>query len=733
MTEPNGSKSETRVDSMADSKSELTTPLATGDTGPNSDSESAVPFGPARTNAEIGTLSKYSILKELGRGGMGAVYLAIDDKLKRKLAIKVMLPRFAAHAEAKERFLREARLTAGIHHDHIVTVYEADEWNDIPYIAMEYLKGMQLHEYLHQKKPIGIPQAMRVAREVAAGLGAAHKLGLIHRDIKPANIWLESPNGRVKILDFGLAKPASETEGLELTRDGAILGTPHFMAPEQAEGLKTDHRADLFSLGVILYRLLTGRLPFRGDSVMAVLMALGTKEPSPVHELNPQVPEPLAQLVADLLRKSPADRPQSADEVVNRLRAMDRRGGNSAVRNALSERPPDGSGTNPVYVPIPVSQQYESAFSQIEDEPPTLLAQSTAVIERKRKTRRRLAYLGAASGLILVAALAFAVPALLRMTTPKGTLAIESSDASVEIVLKKGGEVLHPRSNGREFILDAGDDYSIELAEPRGGARLVPATFTIPKNGRTTVKVQLDRPAAKPKPAPPPPEVDLSPPDRRAARWALSVGGTVRVRQSSKEIRAVGDLPADPFELTFVRLENNDKVSDAALAAFAGCTNLRDLKLEGTPVTDAGLAHFKDCKDLTVLGLAETAVGDAGLAHLKDCKSLAIVNLAGTRITDAGLKHFEGCVNLKEIWIYRTKIGDDGIKSFRNCRHLIRLDVADTKVGDVGLKEVAGLTGLRRVLLTQTNVTPEGVEMLRKALPLCRIEWNGGIVEPGKK
>lgn len=255
--------------------------------------ETAIPFDPPQSPGEIGRLSKYAILRELGHGGMGAVYLAVDQKLNRKLAIKVMLPRFAARPEARDRFLREARLTASINHDHIVTIYEADEWRGIPFIAMEYLKGLPLNEYLRQKKPIGISQAIRVGREIAAGLGAAHKRGLIHRDIKPANLWLEAPNGRVKILDFGLAKPVDAAGERELTKDGAIIGTPSFMAPEQAEGLKVDHRADLFSFGIVLYRLLAGRMPFAGESMMAVLIALSTKDPAPLRELNPQVPEPL--------------------------------------------------------------------------------------------------------------------------------------------------------------------------------------------------------------------------------------------------------------------------------------------------------------------------------------------------------------------------------------------------------------------------------------------------------
>jgi len=165
----------------------------------------------------------------------------------RKLALKVMLPQYAADPVAKERFLREARATAQVAHDNVVTVYEADERDGIAYIAMQFLTGSPLDEYLRNKGTPSMPQVIRLAREAAAGLAAAHRIGLVHRDVKPANLWLEAPNGRVKVLDFGLAKPV-DTD-IEVTKSGSIIGTPAYMSPEQARGLKLDARTDLFSLG----------------------------------------------------------------------------------------------------------------------------------------------------------------------------------------------------------------------------------------------------------------------------------------------------------------------------------------------------------------------------------------------------------------------------------------------------------------------------------------------------
>ncbi len=324
--------------------------------------ESATGFGPPVEPGEVGTLGPYRIVKELGKGGMGAVYAAIDTRLERQLALKVMLPEYAANAAAKERFLREARAAAKISHDNVVTVYEADERQGVPYIAMQYLEGYPLDGFLKKKGNLSIPQVLRIAMEAAAGLAAAHKIGLVHRDIKPGNLWLEAPNGRVKVLDFGLAKPMDSE--VELTKSGAIVGTPAYMSPEQARGEKVDARTDLFSLGVLMYRLCTGKLPFHGPNTMAVLMALATEEPTPVRELNPNVSESLAELTHQLLAKKADARPQSAVEVVKRVRAISQE--QSASRRQLVQRPT--SQPQVVYVPIQVTAvQQENPFADIAD------------------------------------------------------------------------------------------------------------------------------------------------------------------------------------------------------------------------------------------------------------------------------------------------------------------------------------------------------------------------------
>jgi serine/threonine protein kinase len=253
---------------------------------------------------------------------MGVVFKAEDTKLNRMVALKIMKPDQTGDSKARQRFLMEGKSAASIQHDHIVTIYQVDEDRGIPFLAMQYLEGESLERRLKIDRVFGVADILRVGREVAGGLAAAHDRGLIHRDIKPANIWLEpatsSGCGRVKILDFGLARIVGD-QYQHLTQTGFVMGTPGFMAPEQARGLELDGRCDLFSLGCVLYQMCTGMEPFRGSDMMGTLMALALEHPAPIRSLNPAVPPALAELVSWLLAKSPGDRPRSARVVIDTI------------------------------------------------------------------------------------------------------------------------------------------------------------------------------------------------------------------------------------------------------------------------------------------------------------------------------------------------------------------------------------------------------------------------------
>jgi serine/threonine protein kinase/DNA-directed RNA polymerase subunit RPC12/RpoP len=297
------------------------------------------PFlSPAKGPTELGMLAHYRVMRLLGQGGMGIVFEAIDTQLQRSIALKVMKPDIAKDEAARKRFLREARATASVRSDHIVVIHQVSESNNVPFLAMEFLVGEPLDKWLERHGRPSLEETLRIGIEIARGLAAAHELGLIHRDIKPANIWLETNLSReldgsqstsagkdrrtfrVKILDFGLARIAREKG--HLTQTGLVLGTPAYMAPEQAEGAEVDARCDLFSLGCVLYELATGAKPFAGTNTMAVLMAVAMKDPLPPLKINPDLPPALCDLLLQLLAKKPQDRPASAQEVVATLQSI---------------------------------------------------------------------------------------------------------------------------------------------------------------------------------------------------------------------------------------------------------------------------------------------------------------------------------------------------------------------------------------------------------------------------
>ncbi len=276
---------------------------------------------PPEQPGHLGRLGPYAVTALIGRGGMGVVLRAFDASLHRDVAIKVMAPHLAADDTARQRFLREARAAAAVVHPHVVTIHAVGEHNGLPYLVMEYVSRSSLQALLNRGGPLELCDILRVGAQTAAGLAAAHARGLIHRDIKPGNLLLApaGPNPdrwAVKITDFGLARAAGVSG---LSREGAVAGTPDYMAPEQARGRELDHRADLFALGSVLYALCTGRVPFPADAQLAVLYMVCQETSRPIRETNPAVPDWLVRVVEKLHAKDAAARFQSAAEVAELL------------------------------------------------------------------------------------------------------------------------------------------------------------------------------------------------------------------------------------------------------------------------------------------------------------------------------------------------------------------------------------------------------------------------------
>jgi serine/threonine-protein kinase len=281
---------------------------------------------PIRHRPELGeadltgrTLGEFHILRRLGQGGMGQVYLAEQVSLKRKVALKILRPELASDPIALQRFKAEATAVAQATHANIVQIHAIGEADGIAYMALEYVEGRNLHEYLEKKGPPDLLLALSIIRQVASALQRAAELGIIHRDIKPDNILL-TKKGEVKVADFGLSRClAGNGPPVNLTQSGVTMGTPLYMSPEQVEGKVLDCRTDMYSFGVTCYHMLAGRPPFEGESPFEVALQHVRDEPKPLHEVRPDLPASLCAVVHKMMAKNPAARYQTGRELMKDL------------------------------------------------------------------------------------------------------------------------------------------------------------------------------------------------------------------------------------------------------------------------------------------------------------------------------------------------------------------------------------------------------------------------------
>jgi serine/threonine protein kinase/Leucine-rich repeat (LRR) protein len=711
-------------------------------------------------------LEHFRILSMLGQGGMGAVYLAEDTRLGRHVALKTLRRELAAKPQAKERFLREARLAAAVENDHIVPIYHVGEDAGTPYLAMPVLQGQSLEDLLRQRRVLAVPEVLFLGIQIAEGLAAAHERGLIHRDIKPSNIWVEpTGGGRVKILDFGLAR-SSETDTC-LTQAGAIVGTPSYMAPEQARGDKLDARADLYSLGVVLYLLATGELPLKGVDTMSMLLALAINEPTPPHVVNPEVPAELSVLIMRLLAKEPSERPASAQDVMRQLQAL---------QKAPAE-------TSHQTQPLPQRRGSEKATPDRGPEKTTHARGSGPRSRWPLVAGLLFAFFG--GGLLLQ-------QIILRITDKEGkTREIELKPGDrIEIVEKsapkpdptttppkKEPEIKFiagdPDRRAAEYVLSIGghvqindkDQWLIAAPLPKEPFRLTAVTLNLnPKvtdaglahfmDCKHLTHLHLDFTQVT--------DVGLAYFKGCKNLTHLYLGNTQvtdaglayfkeckNVTHLSLRETKITDAGLVPFQdckdLTYLDLTGT-RVTDAGLVHFKNCKGLTHLYLGNTRVTDAGLAYFKECKNLAGLILHGTLVTDAGLAHFQECKGLTYLALGGTHVTDVGLAHFHGCKNLTYLSLYSTRVTDAGLAHFKDCKGLTQLYLEGTQLTDESLSWIGGQLRLNRLAISGTRISLLGYEHLKAALPKCNITWSepnrsvaesvlalGGTVEIGFK
>ncbi|HXI20624.1 MAG TPA: serine/threonine-protein kinase, partial [Gemmatimonadales bacterium] len=277
---------------------------------------SPAPDDPILRELQEAVRGRYTLERELGRGGMGAVFLARDLRLDRPVAIKVLPPELAVRPELRERFLRETRTAASFSHPNIVPVHSVEETPALLFFVMGFVEGETLTARVRRQGPLPVPEAVRLLQEVAWALSYAHGRGVVHRDIKPDNILLERSTGRALVMDFGIARPLAASG---LTQVGETVGTPHYMSPEQAAGDAVDGRSDLYSLGIVGYYALTGRLPFDADTAQAVMVMQISQPAPPVSRFRPDLPGPFAAAIDRCLLKEPTQRFQTGEELVEAI------------------------------------------------------------------------------------------------------------------------------------------------------------------------------------------------------------------------------------------------------------------------------------------------------------------------------------------------------------------------------------------------------------------------------
>jgi predicted Zn finger-like uncharacterized protein len=734
-----------------------------GDTRKNQPATSTNPF--PVLPAEFG---RYRILRQLGCGGMGAVYLAQDTHLGRQVALKVPFFDAAESPQRVERFVREARSAAVLQHPNICTVFDAGQIDGRPFITMAYIDGTPLEAEIDPDAPMPQRRAAEIVRKIALALQHAHLTGIVHRDLKPANVMMAAGDEPV-VMDFGLAKRVADVDPNEakLTRDGGLLGTPSYMAPEQVKGdsAAIGPTTDVYALGVILFEMLTGRTPYIGGMTVVIGQILAAPVP-PVQEFRPDVDSRLDAICRKAMAKAPADRFASMTELADALGHYLKTLSPSPLALPLPPALPLWLAETIPPLPRPVPPPAtvlkaappavgRSPFDDLEDATPPTPASKKAkrgqVVTARLSRKKWPIIAGVAVGLLLAALAVLWSAGVFKLKTQDGTIVLENLPADAEVLV-----------DGEKVALKLkGDDKPIEIQVAPGkrkleiktaGFKMETQEVTLASGERKPIGIRLEPLAAAPeKPAPPTLPKEETPdldPDRKAAEYVLSVGSLARVNDEDRDIRVATDLPKEPFRLTYVDLARNPKVNDTGLAAFKGCRNLTTLYLfETGPVSDIGLANFKDCKNLMTLHLQDQGqVSNAGLIHFMGCRNLKSLVLSSTRVNDEGLEYFKGCKDLTYLKVARTQVSDAGLANFRDCKNLTALELAFTKVTDEGLANFKECKQLRELRLSGTQmtdkglayfkgcdnldclyqagskVTKAGLDDFRKALPKCSID-----------
>jgi serine/threonine protein kinase len=500
--------------------------------------------------------TKYRILRLLGRGGMGSVYEAHHERMDRRVAIKTINPSLIDHPEALKRFDQEVKAAAKLDHTNVARAYDADEFGSMRVLVMEFVPGQSLDKFLAQRKQLSVMEACRLVRQAMVGLQHAHERGMVHRDLKPQNLML-TPDGKVKILDFGLAKIASERHSADgLTRENALMGTPHYLAPEQAlDAAKADIRADIYSLGCTLYCLLAGSPPFDGDTEMKVLLAHQNDAPRPLCEVRPDVPLALSELVDRMLAKNPTDRPQTPKETAQALLAF------AKSENVVSDKP------------VPHVLAFLDAPSE------TIARPTLTSLAPPTKPPGIGFWSFAGAGLLLAMLFAAWLAGVFSLRTPEGTIIIENVPHDAEILVD--GHTITVSRAGEVVTIDAVSEGEHRLKLVQGNKAIWTSDVTVTVGGQP-VRARYERLATPSSPD------SHGTPTNAVAPPNLPMGAPIDalslVRLPEDALRGVWQKTSDGLRF--------DTAGEATLQIPYQPIGEYQFRVRFTPLAENGIYHF---------------------------------------------------------------------------------------------------------------------------------------------
>jgi serine/threonine protein kinase len=637
-------------------------------------------LGPTDDPRMLGRIGPYEITGILGQGGMGVVFKGCDAALNRFVAIKMLLPHLATSGAARKRFAREAQAAAAVVNDYVMAIHSVAEWQGMPYLVMSYARGMSLQKRIDDQGPLGVAEILRIGMQAATGLAAAHSQGLVHRDVKPANILLADGVERVRLTDFGLARAVDD---ISLTSVGTLAGTPPFMSPEQARGQAVDTRSDLFSLGSVLYATCTGRAPFRADSSYAVLRLVNDNEPTPIQQINPDIPDWLCAVVAKLMSKRPDDRYSSA---------------------------------------IEVADLFQGCLAHLQNPTGVSLPSSLPRSPRRRITSRTAISATVVFGVLVILGLLF-----LQYTQPlsgerSGLMPIAAADDAKQPAPPPAAKIDAPPAAPKDAppVAKLDEPPLVGPVEPKLPTVTPEQLRAIDALRRHNVKFKFDGPGR------PVVQVDFAP--------------GAAVDDILKEIQPLTDIGVLGLQGTMVSDEalkyvaslkklhqlylGQTSISDAGLKELVGLERLTHLGLENTNVTDAGMKSVIRLKNLTYLNVGGTNVSNGCLKDISTLTKMGMLCLYGTGVTDAGMKDVAGMTNLKTLLIYDTSVSDVGVKELAPLKQLKKINAQNSRVTETGLRALQQSVPMVKVEKTvegETIVEPKQARGWRSAAVVASV------------